>query len=94
MLHFESRSPINIRELLKVNQFRGIRLIPSRKEGPRHKRHMGTYRCRVKSYTSYPRHMINTKALCTSLYLRAVEKKRRWCEVSISTIVNRDDCGE
>jgi hypothetical protein len=98
MSHFGSRSPVNIRELLGVKLFRGIKFIPSREKGPRHKRHPRMYRCRVKSYASCPRHMINTEALCISMYLRAVGEKRRWCRgssaVSISTIVNRDNCGK
>jgi hypothetical protein len=60
MPYFGSRSPVNIREQLRVNWFRGIRLIPSREKSPRHKRHPRMYRCRVKSYASCPRHMINT----------------------------------
>jgi hypothetical protein len=62
MPYFGSRSPVNIGELLKVNQFRKIRFIPSREKGPRHKKHLRIYRYRVKSSESCPRHMINTEA--------------------------------
>jgi hypothetical protein len=73
--YFGFRTPINIRKLLRVNRFRRIRFVPSREKVPRHKQHPRMYRCRVKFYARFSRHMINTEALCISLHLRAVGGK-------------------